>query len=65
MGNLEQARAQAQKKQIYLERLVQPNLPDEAIKPKRIRGILTVLIGGLVLWAVLSLLVESVNEHRD
>lgn len=65
MAGLELARAQAQKQQVYLERIVQPNLPDEAIKPKRIRGILTVLIAGLVLWAILSLLTESVREHRD
>ena len=43
---LETARSEAQRKQLYLERIVQPNLPDEALEPRRIRSILTVLVLG-------------------
>lgn len=65
MAALENARAEAQRKQLYLERLVQPNTPDVAIEPKRLRGILTVFVLGLVAWASLSLFLASVREHRD
>jgi capsular polysaccharide transport system permease protein len=65
MAALENARDEAERKQLYLERLVQPNTPDVAIEPKRIRGIATVLVIGLVAWASLSLLVAAVREHRD
>lgn len=62
---LETARTEAEKKQLYLERLVQPNRPDVAIEPRRLRGIVTAFILGMVLWATLSLLLTSIREHRD
>ncbi|KVH59329.1 hypothetical protein WS89_17180 [Burkholderia sp. MSMB1072] len=65
MAALESARSEAERKQLYLERLVEPNHPDIAIEPKRIRGILTTFIVGLVTWGALSLLLASVREHRD
>jgi capsular polysaccharide transport system permease protein len=65
LASLETARSEAQRKQLYLERLVQPNLPDMAVEPRRIRSTLTVLALGLVLWGVLSLVVSSVKEHTD
>jgi capsular polysaccharide transport system permease protein len=65
LTSLETARSEAQRKQLYLERLVQPNLPDKATEPRRIRGILMVFVLGMVSWGVLTLLVASVREHVD
>ncbi|MGY4830599.1 hypothetical protein ACVNIS_18655 [Sphaerotilaceae bacterium SBD11-9] len=65
LAALETARNEAQRKQLYLERLVQPNLPDMALEPKRIRSILMVLVVGLVLWGVVGLVVASVKEHTE
>lgn len=62
---LDSARSDAARKQLYLERLVQPNVADEAIEPRRVRSILTVLILGCVLWGILSLVVASIREHAD
>ena len=62
---LENALSEAQRKQLYLERLVQPNLPDKAMEPRRIRSVLMVLVLGLVVWGVVSLVVASVREHTD
>lgn len=62
---LETARSEALRKQLYLERLVKPNLPDAALEPRRIRSIFTVLVIALVAWGVASLLVASVREHTD
>lgn len=61
----EQARTQAQRQQLYLERIVEPNLPDVAIEPKRLRSIFATLAIGLVAWGVLSLLVSGIREHHD
>lgn len=61
----EQARSQAQRQQLYLERIVEPNTPDVAIEPKRLRSILATFALGLVAWGVLSLLVSGIREHRD
>ena len=65
LASLEEARAEARRKQLYLERLVEPNLPDEAMEPRRIRSIFMVLLLGLMLWGVVSLVVASVKEHTD
>jgi capsular polysaccharide transport system permease protein len=65
LAGLETARSEAQRKQLYLERIVQPNLPDEYVEPRRIRSIFTVFVLGLIAWGVVSLLVASVREHTD
>jgi capsular polysaccharide transport system permease protein len=65
LTGLETARSEAQRKQLYLERLVQPNLPDESVEPRRIRAIFTVFVLGIIAWGVLSLLVASIREHSD
>lgn len=65
MSTLEQARNEAQRKQVYLERIVQPNLPDHAVEPKRIRGIFATLAVGLLVFGLLTLLLAGVREHLD
>ncbi len=63
LASLEEARNEAQRKQAYVERIVQPNLPDSALEPRRLRGILASLLLGLVSWGVLSMLLAGVREH--
>lgn len=63
LTTFESAKSEALRKQLYLERLVQPNLPDKAVEPRRLRSILMVLALGLVVWGVMSLLLASVKEH--
>lgn len=65
LAELESARSEAQQKQLYLERLVQPNRPDKAMSPRRARSVFTVFLISLIAWAVASLLVASVREHAD
>jgi len=60
---LEAARSEAARQQLYLERLVQPSLPDKAMEPRRIRTVLTVLLVGLITWGAASLVLASVREH--
>jgi len=62
---LDSARNEAARKQLYLERLVQPNLPDMALEPRRLRSVLMVFALGMILWGVISLVVASVREHTE
>jgi capsular polysaccharide transport system permease protein len=65
LTELESARAEALQKQLYLETLVQPNLPDKAMEPRRFRSMFTFLIISLVGWGIASILIASVREHAD
>lgn len=65
MASLEDAKNEARRKQAYVERIVQPNTPDEALEPRRWRGIGATLVLGLVAWGILTMLFAGVREHRD
>jgi|TARA_B100000378_G_scaffold268274_1_gene255291 capsular polysaccharide transport system permease protein len=62
-ASLEQARVEAQQQQYYLERVVEPNRPDDAILPKRLKSILAVLFGSLCLYLVGWMLAVGIREH--
>lgn len=62
---LDTARGEAQRKQLYLERLVQPHRPDKAVEPRRMRSVVTVFLLGLVAWGVLSLVIAGIREHAQ
>jgi len=64
MSSLEEARNEARRKQAYVERIVQPSLPDEAQEPRRLRGIFATFVLGLVAWGILRMLLAGVREHH-
>lgn len=65
MTSLQEARSEALHQQAYVERIAQPNLPDKALEPRRMRGIFAALALGLISWGVLSMLLAGVREHRE
>lgn len=65
MATYEQSKNDFNKKQLYLERLAMPSLPDEATKPKRFKNTLSGFVFGLLLWGVVRLFVAGVREHND
>jgi capsular polysaccharide transport system permease protein len=65
LTTLEQARNEAQRKQAYVERIVQPNLPDAPMEPRRLRGILATLALSLVAYGILRMLLAGVKEHAQ
>lgn len=64
MAALQDARAEARRKQAYVERIAQPSLPDEAREPRRLRGVFATLLLGLVAWVILTMLLAGVREHH-
>jgi capsular polysaccharide transport system permease protein len=65
LASLEDARNEALRKQAYVERVDQPNLPDKAVEPRRVRGVFATFLLGLVAWGVLTMLLAGVREHKD
>ena len=65
IASLEQAKLQAQKQQLFIETIVRPGQPDEALRPRRWRGILATLLAGLLLWGVFSVILAGIQEHYE
>lgn len=65
LASLQDAQAEARRKQAYVERIAEPSLPDYPSYPHRLRGIAATLVLGLLAWGVLSMLLVGIREHRD
>lgn len=63
--SLDNARQESRRQKLYLERVVNPGLPDKAAKPARWRSVLTVLLASLVIYALGWLLIAGVREHKQ
>jgi capsular polysaccharide transport system permease protein len=61
--SLEAARIEAQRQQLYLETISQPNLADYPLYPKRTVSFAVVLVSCLVVYGIAWLLVASAREH--
>lgn len=65
IGSLEVARADAQRQQVFLMRVVEPNLPERATFPKAMFNTVTLLIGLTVLFAIGWLVMAGAREHAS
>jgi capsular polysaccharide transport system permease protein len=61
--SLEAARIEAQRQQLYLETIAQPNLADYPLYPKRIVSFITVFATCMLAYGLAWLLVANVREH--
>ena len=64
MATLEQNKNEAERKQLYLERIAQPNISDAATEPKRFKNIISTVLISLILWGIFTLLAAGVREHQ-
>lgn len=64
-ASLEHARIEAERQQVYLERIESPLKPESATGLHRVRAIFATVLFCCVLWGVLSMLLAGVKEHQD
>jgi capsular polysaccharide transport system permease protein len=64
LTSFQEAQSEARRKQAYIERIVEPNIPDEPAEPRRLRAILATFVLGLIAWGILKLLLAGVREHH-
>jgi len=62
-ASVEKAREQAIQQQLYLQRVVNPNMPVKALYPERLRILATVLVSLLLVYSIGWLIVAGVREH--
>lgn len=65
LASLQEARNDARRQQVYVQRIAEPNLPDSPIEPRRSRGILATLALGLLAWGIASMLLAGIKEHAQ
>lgn len=63
VASLEQAKIEHNRQQRYLTVIVQPNLPDEALRPDKLTGVLTVLLLSFLAWGIGSLSIAAIRDH--
>jgi capsular polysaccharide transport system permease protein len=61
--SLEDARNEARRKQLYLERIASPQLPDKAAEPRRLFSIVSIVALNLILLLVVWLMKTGIAEH--
>lgn len=61
---LESARQEAQSQRIYLQTISEPNVPDQALQPKRLLGVIAVLFMSLCVYWIARSLVANTLEHQ-
>ena len=63
MASRESARLDALKKHIYLVRVVEPNLPEKSLAPRRGFILLTLFVSLLVAYGIGWLILAGIREH--
>ncbi|MFT4115569.1 capsule biosynthesis protein [Bradyrhizobium sp.] len=63
--SLETARLDSQRQQLYIERIVEPNMPDHASHPKVIYSIVLTLIIALAVYLIIRACDRYLHEHAE
>ncbi len=61
--DLDQARADADRQQVYIASFVPPSLPEEALYPRRWRSLGILALVSFAIWAMGGLIIQSVRDH--
>jgi capsular polysaccharide transport system permease protein len=64
LANLTTARQDAQRQHLYLQRISEPNLADEARYPRRLLGIAIAFAAFFALFILVNAVYKSIREHR-
>lgn len=63
--SLQSAEAEAQRKRVYIEEIVRPNLPDEPTEPQRLRSVLATCVVGFIAFSILWILSVGSKDHAQ
>ncbi len=63
--SLASAEAEAQRKRVYIEEIVKPNLPDEPTEPERLRSILATFVISFIAFSILWILSVGSRDHAQ
>ena len=65
LASLQTAESEAQRKRVYIEEIVRPNLPDEPTRPERLRNVVSAFVVGFMAFAILWILSVGSKDHAQ
>lgn len=65
LSSLDAAINEARKQQFYLERIVDPIIPDKAMEPRRFFSIISAIILCHIIWGLFTLFSGTIREHNE
>lgn len=63
LQSLDEARANADRQQVFIASFIPPSLPEEALYPRRWRSLGTIALTALAVWGIGGLTVQSIRDH--
>jgi capsular polysaccharide transport system permease protein len=63
--SLQTAETEAQRKRVYIEEVVRPNLPDEPTRPERLRDVMSAFIISFIAFSILWILSVGSKDHAQ
>jgi capsular polysaccharide transport system permease protein len=63
--SLQSAESEAERKRIYIEEIVSPNLPDEPTRPERLRAIVSTCVVGFLAFSIVWILSVGSKDHAQ
>ncbi len=63
--SLQTAETEAQRKRVYIEEVVRPNLPDEPTRPERLRDVISTFVIGFIAFSILWILSVGSKDHAQ
>jgi len=63
LQSLDEARANADRQQVFIASFIPPSLPEEALYPRRWRSLGTIALIVLAVWGIGGLTVQSIRDH--
>jgi capsular polysaccharide transport system permease protein len=65
LTGLEASRLDARRQQVFLERVVNPSLPDRPEEPKRLKMVFLIFVSSLLAYGIIALVIAGLREHQQ
>ena len=65
MASYQSAKDEANRKQLYLERIVNPVISDKSTYPNRLFSIISYIVMLVLIWGISKFMLVAIREHSD
>ena len=65
VAGLESAHLDARRQQVFLQRVVNPTLPDRPEEPHRLRMVMLIMVSALLAYGIIALVIAGLREHQQ